>query len=265
MTPPTLRLASVNAASGRDLATGRVDTDRLAAAVAGLGADVVAVQEIDHLLPRSAGLDQTAVLGRACGAEHRFVATVHGTPGAPDSFRPAEQTLPDEPSYGIALLSRLPVHRWAELRMAPGRARLPLLVPGSGLRWIPDEPRAVVAAVVQTPGGVVTVLGTHLSFSPTRSAAQLRTLREWAEQFPRPLVLLGDLNLPPGIVRRVVPWRPLVAGPTFPSPAPRVQLDHALADGLDGGVRRAAIAVVGGSDHRGLVVDLTLPARPGGG
>lgn len=260
--PGVLRLASVNAASGRDLTTGRVDTDRLAAAVAALDADVVAVQEIDHLLPRSAGVDQTAVLAAACGAEHRFVATVHGTPGAPQAFRAAQSTVPDEPSYGIALLSRLPVLRWAELRTPAGRGRLPLLVPGSGLRWIPDEPRAVVAAVVQTPGGVVTVLGTHLSFSPARSAAQLREVRDWAAQFPRPLVLLGDLNLPPGIVKRILPWRPLVAGPTFPSPAPKVQLDHALADGLPGGVRRAEITVVGGSDHRGLVVDLDLPEVP---
>ena len=260
--PGVLRLASVNAASGRDLASGRIDTDRLAAAVAALDADVVAVQEVDHLLARSDGVDQTAALGLACGAQHRFVATVHGTPGAVEAFRPADRTIADEPSYGIALLSRLPVVRWEELRMPPGRARLPLLIPGTGLRWIPDEPRAAVAAVVETADGLVTVVGTHLSFSPVRSAGQLRTLRDWAADLPRPLVLLGDLNLPPGVVRRVLPWRPLVAGPTFPSPAPRVQLDHALADGLRGEVLRASIGVVGGSDHRGLVVDLGLPAAP---
>ncbi|WP_432572508.1 endonuclease/exonuclease/phosphatase family protein [Kineococcus sp. SYSU DK005] len=262
-------MASVNAASGRDLTTGRIDTDRLAAAVAALGADVVAVQEVDHLLPRSGGTDQTAVLARACGvtrAGARFAATVHGTPGSPDTFRPARATVPGEPSYGVALLSRLPVLEWRELRMGGSAARLPLVLPpgaGKRLRLVPDEPRAVLAAVVdaRAPGTTgsrpVTVLGTHLSFSPLRAVGQLREVRRWAADLPRPLVLLGDLNLPPGVVTRALPWRPLVAGATFPSPAPRVQLDHALADGLHGGAS-GRVERVGGSDHRAVVVDLTL-------
>ncbi|MFD0482427.1 endonuclease/exonuclease/phosphatase family protein [Kineococcus sp. GCM10028916] len=254
-----LRIASVNAASGRDLASGAVDSFVLTTAVAALDADVVAVQEVDHLLPRSARADQTALLAQATGSTGRFVATVHGTPGTPQGFYPADATVVEEPSYGIALLSRLPVLEWHEERMAPGRAKLPLPVPGAGLRWIPDEPRAVVAAVVETAIGPVSVLGTHLSFSPLRSVAQLRAVRRFAESLPRPLVLLGDLNLPPGVVHRVLPWRPLVTGPTFPAPAPKVQLDHALADGLPDSVRvTARIEQVGGSDHRGVVVDLSF-------
>ena len=254
-----LRLASVNAASGRDLASGAVDSFVLTSAVAALDADVVALQEVDHLLPRSGRSDQTALLTAATGSTGRFVATVHGTPGAVEGFSPAMSTVPDEPSYGIALLSRLPVLDWTEERMVPGRARLPLPVPGAGLRWIPDEPRAVVAAVVQTAAGPVSVLGTHLSFSPARSVAQLRAVRRFAASLPRPLVLMGDLNLPPGVVRRVLPWRALVTGPTFPAPSPKVQLDHALADGLPAGTGvQARIEQVGGSDHRGVVVDLTF-------
>ncbi|MGI4893845.1 MAG: endonuclease/exonuclease/phosphatase family protein [Janthinobacterium lividum] len=264
-----VRLASVNAASGRDVRTGRIDTLALAAAIAALEADVVAVQEVDHLLPRSGCLDQTALLATAAGGTGRFVATIHGTPGVVQALRPAESTILDEPSYGVALLSRLPVREWRELRMPAGRARLPLLLPsgkssgrlsglGVHLRWIPDEPRAVVAAVLDLPGGVLTVLGTHLSFAPTRAATQLRAVCDWAADLPRPLVLLGDLNLPPGIVRRVLPWQPLVGGATFPSPAPRIQLDHALADALDARVVHAGVQRVGGSDHRGLVIDLEL-------
>ena len=254
-----MRVASVNAASGRDLSTGRVDTAALATAVAALAADVVAVQEVDHLLPRSAGADQTGELAAAIGGRGRFVATVHGTPGTPGGSRDAERTRADTPSYGIALLSRLPVREWSEQRMPAGRGRLPLAVPGAGLRWIPDEQRAVVAALVQTPAGPLTVLCTHLSFSPLRAVAQLRAVRDFAAALPRPLLLLGDLNLPPGLVRRVLPWTPLATGPTFPSPAPKVQLDHALADGLaPAALVGARIQVVGGSDHRGVVVDLDL-------
>ncbi|WP_432564260.1 endonuclease/exonuclease/phosphatase family protein [Kineococcus sp. SYSU DK003] len=252
-----LRLVSLNASSGRDLSTGRIDVDALADAVAGLAADVVAVQEVDHLLPRSDGLDQTARLARRLGMRGSFVATVHGTPGEAQGVREAHRTDPDEPSYGIALLVRGSSDRFRQFRMPAGRGRLPVFVPGSGLRWIPDEPRAVVATVLATPAGPVSVLGTHLSFTPWQAGWQLRRVQEFARTLPRPLVLLGDLNLPPGVVRRVLPWRPLVTGPTFPSPAPRVQLDHALADGLPASVRiEGRIERVGGSDHRAVVVDL---------
>jgi endonuclease/exonuclease/phosphatase family metal-dependent hydrolase len=255
-----VRLASVNAASGRDLRSGRVDTGALVAAVARLDADVVAVQEVDHLLPRSGGVDQTALLAAGLGAQGWFAATVHGTPGDPRGVRVAHRTVPDEPSYGIALLVR-GGHDTAlgfrELRMPAGRGRLPVLDPASGPRLVPDEQRVVVAAVVDTPAGPLSVLGTHLSFTPWQAGRQLRAVRDFARTLPRPLVLLGDLNLPPGIVRRVLPWRALVTGPTFPSPSPKVQLDHALADGLDERVRvEARIEQVGGSDHRGVVVDL---------
>ncbi|WP_170127200.1 endonuclease/exonuclease/phosphatase family protein [Kineococcus rhizosphaerae] len=252
----------MNAASGRDLRSGRVDTPALVEAVAALDADAVAVQEVDHLLPRSAGVDQTALLAAGLGGRGRFVATVHGTPGAPQGVREAHRTVADEPSYGIALLLRGPHDEalgFRELRMPAGRGRLPVLDPAAGLRLIPDEPRAVVAAVLRTPAGPVSVLATHLSFTPWQAGVQLRRIREFARTLPRPLVLLGDLNLPPGVVRRVLPWTPLVTGPTFPSPAPKVQLDHALADGLPAAVRVSGrVERVGGSDHRAVVVDLEL-------
>ena len=45
---------------------------------------------------------------------------------------------------------------------------------------------------------------------------------------------------------------------TFPAHEPRVQLDHALADGLGESVRARAVAVSGEvSDHRAVVIDLT--------
>jgi len=254
------RLASVNAASGRDLRTGRYDTAALADAVAALDADVVAVQEVDHLLSRSGRLDQTAFLASRIGGRGHFVATVHGTPGAAQGVRDAHFTLGDEPSYGIALIVRGSHDQglgFRELRMPAGRGRLPVLDPATGPRLIPDEPRAVVGCVVHTPGGPMSVLGTHLSFTPWQAGRQLRSILGFARTLPRPAVLLGDLNLPPAVARRVLPWRSLVSGPTFPSPAPRVQLDHALADGLPSTVGVSGrVELLGGSDHRAVVVDL---------
>ncbi|WP_139984315.1 endonuclease/exonuclease/phosphatase family protein [Nocardioides litoris] len=240
-----LRVATANGASGRDSrGTWSVEGwESWCAAAAGLDVDVLAVQEVDHLLPRSGGVDQAAVLDRTLAGsgprwEHRFAAAVHGTPGRAVDFRSAPATDPAEPSYGVALASRHPVREWRELRLAPSRIKLPLpLPPESGQRvlWVPDEQRVALAAVVEAPDGPVSVVTTHLSFAPTRAPAQLRELVAWAADLPRPLVLLGDLNLPPVLLRTVGPvraWTTALAEATYPAPEPRVQLDHVLLDGL---------------------------------
>ncbi len=259
----TLRLAGVNAASALDRRSWTVDANGLAQGVAGLGADVVALQEVDHLLPRTGAIDQTAVVAAACDRdgprwEHRFAAAVHGTPGDPRTFRSADATRPDEPSYGIALVTRWEVVEWHELRLPAGRARLPVpLPPGSPRRllWVPDEQRVVLAGVLSTPLGRLSVVCTHLSFSPPAAVRQLGRLVEWSAALPRPLVLLGDLNLPGKLPSRVTGWRPLVRAATYPARSPRLQLDHALADG-DVHLTAARAVPVAGSDHLATVVDL---------
>ncbi|MDO9379676.1 MAG: endonuclease/exonuclease/phosphatase family protein [Nocardioidaceae bacterium] len=258
----TVRLATVNAAGGRVLGGEQVDVGRLASAVAELGADVVALQEVDHHLPRSGGSDQAALVAQACAADGRpwrstFVAAVTGTPGV--DAEPAARTEAGAPSYGVALLTPLPVLERRELRMEASWASLPMVFPPGApqrLRWFADEQRVAVASVLDTPLGVLSVVTTHLSFFPPRAVTQLREVRDWAADLPRPLVVLGDLNLPGGVPSRVTGWDSLVRGPTFPSPDPRVQLDHVLADGLVGPVTGTEVTRVGASDHRGVVVTL---------
>lgn len=264
-----MRVATANAASGRDV-TGRPAFERWGQAAAGLDVDVLAVQEVDHLLERSGRTDQVAALARAMGEgwQGRFAAAVHGTPGSLETMRPATGTLADEPSYGVGLLSRHPVREWRELRMAPSRVHLPFpLPPGAGKRvlWVPDEQRVALAAVVDAPEGPVTVVCTHLSFSPPRATGQLRELVAWASDLPRPLVLLGDLNLPGWWPERVSGWRSAGAAPTFPAAHPRVQLDHVLLDGDLTSEGAEAVRVAG--DHLALraVLRRTGLGSPDGG
>jgi endonuclease/exonuclease/phosphatase family metal-dependent hydrolase len=265
---PTLRLASVNTASGLDRRTWTVSAERLGQAVAGLEADVVALQEVDHLLERTGAVDQAAEVAAACAGsglswQHRFTAAVQGTPGDPRTFRSATATTAGEPSYGVALMSRWEVTAWHELRMAPGRGRLPVPLPaGSPQRvlWAPDEQRVALAGVLATPQGRLTVVCTHLSFSPLQAVRQLRRLVAWSAALPRPLVLLGDLNLPGALPAWLTGWQPLVRAATYHSTRPRLQLDHALGDGAIR-VAAARVAAVGGSDHLAPVVDLSLVAR----
>jgi len=265
-----LRLGTFNLLSGRSLSDGLVDPARLSEAVASLDADVLALQEVDRGQVRSGRRHQAADLAAATGAvAHRYVETVHGTPGE-NGWLPADPADPADPGaepganghapgYGIALLSRRPVMEWHVLRMPASPGRFPLLVPGtSRVMWLRDEPRAVLVAVLESPR--MTVAATHLSFVPLFNARQLRRVTRWLERLPEPRLLLGDLNQPAAVARRVSGWTPLVTGPTFPSPAPHVQLDHVLGAALPDGTRAAGgVRQLPVSDHRAVVVDLSLP------
>ncbi|MGC4807804.1 endonuclease/exonuclease/phosphatase family protein [Micromonospora sp. DT233] len=256
-----MRLVTFNVLHGRSLNDGLVDPDRLAAAVAALDADVLALQEVDRDQSRSGNLDLTAVAARALGAsEHRFAAAIVGTPGA-DFRRPRhDDDGRGEPCYGVGLVSRYPVRGWHVVRLAPAPVRAPIHLPGGGVVLLRDEPRVVLAAVLETPQGEVTVAATHLSFVPGWNARQLRRSVRALRALPAPRVLLGDLNLPAGAARLVSGWVPLGRRPTYPAAHPRVQLDHVLAD-RRGRERLPPVTAVSTpattiSDHRPLVVDL---------
>ena len=260
-----VRVGTLNLASGRGPAGTSLDGAGLASALAGLDLDVLAVQEVDAGQPRSHRTDQAAALATGLGAEDwRGAATVAGTPDPFRSWTPAgpllrgQHTPADGPLYGIALLSRLPVLEWSVLDLGTGRARLPVqgLDPRTGrLRrwWFPDEPRAAVAARLES----LTVVSTHLSFAPHTAVRQLLRLRRWIAGMPGPVVLAGDLNLPGAVPARLLGATALVRAPSFPAAGPRLQLDHLLAvgDGLRG--RDAATTVLPVGDHRALTVTVT--------
>ncbi|SCG40925.1 endonuclease/exonuclease/phosphatase family protein [Micromonospora rifamycinica] len=258
-----MRLATFNLLHGRSLTDGLVDPDRLTAAVHALDADILALQEVDRDQSRSGHHDLTAIAARALDApEHRFAAAVVGTPG--EHFRPLrhDDDGHGEPCYGIGLISRHPVRTWQITRLTPAPVRSPLYLPGpgGGLVLLRDEPRVVLAAVLDTPHGPLTVAATHLSFVPGWNAHQLRRVVRALHALPAPRILLGDLNLPAGPARLLTGWHPLARRPTYPATAPRIQLDHILAD-PHGRHRLPPVTAVHTprstiSDHRPLVVDL---------
>ncbi|RMI13068.1 endonuclease/exonuclease/phosphatase family protein [Cellulomonas triticagri] len=255
-----MRLATFNILHGRGLSDGKVDLDRFAAAVRGLDADVLALQEVDRDQPRSHQADLTAVAAEAMGAtHHRFVATLHGHPGTWTAATGEDQ--PDLAAYGIALLSRYPVTAWRVLTLPTLRRRVPMVHRGTRRpSLVQDEQRAALAAVVDTPDGPVTVVNTHLTFITGWNVLQLRHLVRACHALPRPLAVTGDLNLEGGTPARVSGWRSAGRADTFPVEVPDRQIDHVLLDG-DVAPRSEPISVdTGMSDHRALVVDLA-PGR----
>jgi endonuclease/exonuclease/phosphatase family metal-dependent hydrolase len=255
-----VRLATFNLLHGRSLADGAVHAERVAAAVAELDADALGLQEVDRAQPRSKHLDLTAIAAEALGAPvHRFAAAVVGTPG--ETWQPWRSDDDNvHPLYGIALVSRWPVLRWQITQLPAAPVRSPVYVPDGGLILLKDEPRVLLAAVVDAPGGPLTVATTHLSFVPGWNVRQLRAAVRALRALPAPRVLLGDLNLPAGPARAFSGWKPLARVPTYPSPTPRAQLDHVLADPRGAGALGTVVQVrapqAGISDHRPLVVQL---------
>ena len=230
---------------------GRLDLERSAALVEAGAADVVALQEVDrHLGPRSGPADQPALLAARLGEDGAYGVNVTWpprTPGAP----PRE--------YGTALLSRTPIVWWRNVA-------LPMPLGG--------EARGLLEALVDLDGTVVRVLGTHLQHdSDAGRAAQVDVVAAVASASREPVVLLGDLNAEPGAPELaaldgvlVDAWAVAGDGPglTFPSTRPRMRIDHVLASS---GLVPTAAAVVAtdASDHRPVVVDLTLTSAARGG
>ncbi len=266
-----MRVATFNVLHGMSLTDGRVDPARLAAEIGSLDADVLGLQEVDRAQPRSGHVDVTAVAAAAvgAGATYRFAPALIGTPGqAWTAAVDGHEERADEPGYGIALITGLPVHSWHVVHLKAAPTRAPVAMPGttSRIMLIEDEPRVMLAAVVEGPAGPLTVATTHLSFVPGWNVWQLRRVCRFLRGLPAPRILLGDLNIPAALAGIASGWRLLARTPTYPSPQPSVQLDHILGDGLLPPVIGVQSRLLQVSDHRALLVDFgpwTAPPASG--
>jgi endonuclease/exonuclease/phosphatase family metal-dependent hydrolase len=174
------------------------------------------------------------------------------------------------------LVTRLPARAWYVRRLTAAPVGLPLRVAGrSGLTFVPDQPRAALAAVVEGERGPFTVAVVHLSFVPGWNVGQLEAVRRWLAGLPMPHVLLGDFNLAGPVPWLLLAgaawgetarrgghdsnWRDLARTATYPAHRPRVQFDHVLAAGVPSeAVRGIGTPLMPVSDHRPLVVELAL-------
>jgi len=176
----------------------------------------------------------------------------------------SEDDLPGVASYGIALLSRYPADSWQVLRLP----RIPTPVPlylrtPRKLIIVREEPRAVVIGRLRTPVGGLVVANTHLSYVPGWGRHQLRRIRRDLAPLQEPVILMGDLNMADGRPAEITGYRTLASHFTFPVDQPDRQLDHILIRGRLGEVTASSAPVLPLSDHRALIVDLSVPQREG--
>lgn len=249
-------MVTFNILHGRDLERDAVDLSTFASAISDLGADVLALQEVDRFQERSLGADLTAVAAEAMGAvDHRFVAALAGSPGATWTAATGEEQ-PDSAAYGIALLSRFPATAWQVVRLPAVRVPAPVVHPGRRLpSLVRDEPRVAVAASIEGPLGPITLATTHLTYVPWWNGQQLHRLVRSLRALPGPLLLTGDLNMDAARAVRISGLQ-AVGEPqlTFPVGEPRRQLDHVLADRQLNA--RTSVCQLPVSDHLAYIVDI---------
>ena len=163
--------------------------DRVAAVIARLGAEVVALQELDQGLERSAFADQPAALAELTGLTVEFHPVLARGRG----------------HSGIALAAPGPLRS--------EKVDLP--------RLRDEEPRAAVVARWEG----VTIVGTHLSRSREARTVQLAALARLAAEVEPPVVVMGDLNERRGGLGPLF-RAGLSDGRRLPSPG---RIDHVLA------------------------------------
>jgi len=242
-----------------------------------LGCEILGVQEVDDLQARSSDLSQITAMAQSLGAvDWAYAPTVIGTPG--EKWRALTkdeapirvgQHIADQSSYGIGLISRIPVKSWHHLKLGRSRIGLPLVIPvgdtgdaGEANKrsirfiYVRDEPRVALAAELENG---FTVVVTHLSFVPFVNYFQLMKIRRWLRNIPGIHIVIGDLNLGWGLPVRGTHWRSLLEKNTYPSWGAKIQFDYITAHIPHFGERSVSaleIPDLGISDHLPIGVEI---------
>ncbi|QKV98533.1 endonuclease/exonuclease/phosphatase family protein [Streptomyces sp. NA02536] len=245
-----LRVATYNihAGAGEDQV---FDLDRTAAAIRGLRADVIGLQEVDvHWGARSDFADEARALADRLGMRVFFAPIYDLDPATADGERR---------QYGVAVLSRHPVLAAEnhEITRLSTQSSDPVPAPAPGFAEV----------VVGVRGARVHVYTTHLDYraDPSVREAQVADMLEVLAADRGPKVLVGDFNaeatapeLSPlwGRLRDAAP----AAGPTYPAAEPVKRIDLiTVSPGI--GVRDARTVATEASDHRPVVADLAIHRR----
>ncbi len=216
----------------------RLDLARIAGVIAAADPDIVALQEVDARRPRSGGVDQAAWIAQQLGMQVRFGPTIEA----------------GDEAYGIATLTRLPIHESRQVCL-PWREADPR-----------SEPRCALLTRIAwpVPERSVDMVNTHLSVRFGERGDQVAKLIEDLvhDEIDAPIIVAGDFNCTPWSR----PYRTLrgqlrcAASPrSWPAALPVVPLDHILFRGslrvVRSGVWRAA-GTRTASDHAPVLAEL---------
>lgn len=204
--PKSFRVMTYNIHHGEGL-DGRVDLRRIAELIQAERADIVALQEVDKGVERTARRDLPAELAALTGMTCIFSNNYHYQGG----------------EYGNAVLTRFPVVRWTNRHFKMLR---------------PGEQRGILQLVLNVHGRELLFLNTHIDYRADDSErwANVGELEELLNQYAGlPTIMCGDFNDIPEsrVCRRIAEtfddvWTRVGDGDGFTIPVkqPRKRIDY---------------------------------------
>ena len=244
----------------------------LPSAIKKIAPQVLAVQEVDHFLPRSNSVNQIQEIAKAMKAvDWAFAPAITGTPGEKwRALNDSDESIITSANkshtggYGIAFASTIPVTAYERIELGRSVVGMPLLVPGGEdgrgkpkFIYVQDEPRVALVAHLENGWSIIS---THLSFVPGLNVAQLKKLKRWAEksaaQTGNRVVIMGDLNLPKGLPVLGSKWNSLATQNTYPSWGAKIQFDYILTKDAFKKLKVIPTTATGISDHLPITVEI---------
>ena len=247
-----MRIVTWNILSGAPTRPGA----NLFSSITELNADALAIQEVDYLQPRSNNIKTVELIADKCQYPHwAFAPALYGTPGAKweatTDFINSDSNRELKTSYGIGLLSKVPVKAWHRLSLTKSPIGLPLAITsdkGTRISYVADEPRSAIAAVLENGTTVITA---HLSFVPPVNSRQLKKIRDWAAQLPGKKIYIGDFN---ALFFGTAGLNSLNSAKSYPGWNPKVKFDFILSNEFTG--KQLDLTYSGVSDHLPLGIEI---------
>jgi len=228
-----LRVFSYNIHHGVGL-DGKLDLNRIAEVIKKQKPDLVALQEVDKMVPRSGKVDQAAELAKLLGMHHAYGKCIDLDGG----------------EYGNAILSRHPIQD-TMVHKLPG----------------PGEARAVLETIIHLQGKKVSFASVHLDWEKDATRlGQVQAMEKVLSLRNHPVIMAGDFNATPDsepmklVAKNWIVSQKSGQPLTIPANDPKKEIDYILYRGLI--EAKASCLVLDeavASDHRPLIGVIILP------
>ncbi|MDK2801052.1 MAG: hypothetical protein PWP27_2495 [Clostridiales bacterium] len=208
----------------------QLDLERVIDTIKSVDPDIVALNEVDHLMLRSQIQKQDEMIASALGYNlaYGYNINIGG-------------------KYGNVLLAKYPIKSWVNHKLP----KHPL-----------SEPRGLMEADLDIDGEVLKVMITHLSIKEKERPEQVNFITKKLEEVSQPKILMGDFNNNPSseIIKQITAVMKDTAIKeynTFPANNPKKRTDYIfVSDKIK--VKSSQSVMSEASDHLPVVAELVL-------